>query len=271
MREFLKKIDFILIERLGNPLFASFFASWCIWNWRVLILAFSKIDAEKKIKLISDYIDNSGEFNCVLWAYPLSSAVVYVLLYHWISILPFEFWEKQKIKLKKIKQSIEDETPITQAQATELRKLNFEKLREIQQENDELQQRNLTLLAQLNETKAKLEELSRTPSKLTYKPNIEFEDTKPKNHLAKLPTETIDALKQNLKIDDSKIINCFLALVNYGGTATISDISKKNNINKIEVEHSFEALRNKNILDYDSGFYGLSPVTRKLVVNLNLT
>lgn len=271
MRDFLKDVNLILNERLRNPLFGAFLFSWCIWNWKILLLLLSSLESDKKILLISNLISETGKYYCQLWLYPFLSALIYVLFYQIISIVPFFFWEKQKNFLKKIKQKIEDESPITSAEAEQLRKLNFEKLREIQSENDELQQRNLVLTSQLNEAKNKIDELNRRPIQISVDTGVTPSENKPVNYLKNMPQEVYKNLKSFLGSDSDKVINCFMALVKYGGRASASDIHKSSRISRIEIETSFETLREKSVLMYDSGFYYLSKKAKELVVDLDLT
>jgi hypothetical protein len=75
-----------LLDRLGNPLVGAFGLAWCVWNFRLLLVAFG--DGEWKPKI--EYIDNSLMARWSDWLVHGYLAPLFFALI-WVFAFPFLF------------------------------------------------------------------------------------------------------------------------------------------------------------------------------------
>ena len=122
MDDIVKSLKAHLYERATSPLFFSFALSWALWNYRFLLVLTASGSLVEKFAFIEAHLFSTW------WDYvgrgfvgPAVSALLYIFLYPIPSRFVYSFTQKQQAKLKKIQQEIEDETPITQEYARELR------------------------------------------------------------------------------------------------------------------------------------------------------
>ncbi len=67
-------------DRLRNPLIGAFVIAWLLWNWPVVLLAFSDLGVEQRIDAIHEHVQHFSSFIA-----PGVLAVLYVLLMPWVS------------------------------------------------------------------------------------------------------------------------------------------------------------------------------------------
>lgn len=116
--ELVKTIRLHLADRLTSPLMGAFMVSWCVWNYRVVLLIFSPDTALRKIQLISAVGVPS---HAHLWAYPLITSVLYILVYPWPARWAYEYAGWQRAALVRIRRKLENETPLTKEDSIKLR------------------------------------------------------------------------------------------------------------------------------------------------------
>lgn len=110
-----------------TPFMGSVLISWVLFNHQYLLIYFTDFDLDKKLPLLKSYDFSYQCCNHSLpWAesffFPLAVGLFYVYGYPQISKFFYEYTLERTKELKKVKQSIEDETPITQEEAKEIRK-----------------------------------------------------------------------------------------------------------------------------------------------------
>lgn len=117
-----------LYDYAYTPFMSSVFISWAIINHKYLLIYFANYDLGKKLALLKEYdfTFHTPWFNvsCAMniWV-PILFGLFYVYGYPRISKEFYEYTLKRTKDLKGIKQAIEDETPLTHAEAREIRKL----------------------------------------------------------------------------------------------------------------------------------------------------
>lgn len=136
-----------------TPFMSSVLISWMVINHKYLLVFFADYDdLEKKLDLLKewDFALHTPWFtipyvmNVLL---PILFGLFYVFVYPKINKKFYEYTLERNKELKKIKQDIEDETPITQEKARELKREHYkladerdqalEKLKESQKEHAE--------------------------------------------------------------------------------------------------------------------------------------
>ena len=124
-----KSIKSSLYDRVSSPLFGAFTLSWGIWNYKLLLTLFSSMDVQDKIKHIETILyPDSQALLLTGFAYPLIASVLFIFIYPIPARFIYQYWHSQQINLKKIKQKIEDETPLTIEESRDIRReiLNLE-------------------------------------------------------------------------------------------------------------------------------------------------
>ncbi|HOI84102.1 MAG TPA: hypothetical protein PKW30_07310, partial [Campylobacterales bacterium] len=106
-----------------TPFMSSLLISWIVINHKYLLVLFSdKIDVDKKLMMLNDAYSYNAVFGYFsFYLAPLLFALFYVYIYPLISKKFYEYTLEQTKALKKIKQEIEDKTPLTQEEAREIR------------------------------------------------------------------------------------------------------------------------------------------------------
>ena len=145
MDDLIKSFKAQMYDRVTSPLLSSFLISWAAWNHRLFLVIFS---SDFKIKEKFQYIDNvlyPGLYEVGLrgFLWPLLSALALLLLYpipgRWI----YEYVHNEQKKLKEIQQRIDDETPLSKADAqklrAEVRKTVTEHVKEIAERDAEIE------------------------------------------------------------------------------------------------------------------------------------
>ncbi|MCP4491660.1 MAG: hypothetical protein GY820_30795 [Gammaproteobacteria bacterium] len=124
-----KSIKSSLYDRVSSPLFGAFTLSWCIWNYKLLLTLLSSMDVQSKIEHIETVLYPGYKALLLTgFAYPLVTSVLFILIYPIPAKFIYKYWHSQQIHLKKIKQDIEDESPLTIEESREIRReiLNLE-------------------------------------------------------------------------------------------------------------------------------------------------
>ncbi len=162
--ELTKSIKAQLYDRARSPLTGAFAISWSIWNFPSIVIFFSDLKFDEKMGHWEKIYQNgpNGVFQLVV--IPLISTVLFILFYPYAARWAFHYWHWQHRETKKIQQKIEDETPLTQEEAAELRKKSIEELTHLQEElrkaataNVELTNRNREYLEKVSASQNELE------------------------------------------------------------------------------------------------------------------
>ncbi|MDO8263486.1 MAG: hypothetical protein Q7T21_09680, partial [Gallionella sp.] len=137
-------------------LFGGFIIAWLAWNIRAVLVLFSELKYAEKITAWEKLYPNTDAWITSGIVFPLLSAVVFILLYPYPARWIFHYWYSQHKKLKAVQQSIEDEMPLTQAEAIVLRRTAVEdqvaaqkRMSELVAQNREIEERNNTLLSSI--------------------------------------------------------------------------------------------------------------------------
>ncbi len=135
--EFIKTIKVNLYERATSPLAGAILISWCLWNYPVLIILFSSLDPQEKIKLIQESLIN---YPRSVWG-PLLTSAFFVFIYPFPARLVYWFSRKQKKVLRDVRQKIEDEELLTKEESRNIRReiynIQIDHENEIKRKNDD--------------------------------------------------------------------------------------------------------------------------------------
>ena len=225
-----KSIKANMYERASSPLFGAFAISWTIWNYKTVLAIFSSLKLKEKIAFIETEI-YKDEWSWALDGaiFPLTSAVLFILIYPHPAKLLYRYWNNQQKALKKIKQQIEDDTPLTIEESRQIRRELFRL--EIQHE-DEMSRKNNEIerlknsASDLNE---RIKQLAATP---TLKTNTPAPDTSYETF------EDIDSNEQIVLMD----------IAQRHGWINDENYFEDSSTNRVKIEFYLEDLESKGYL-----------------------
>jgi hypothetical protein len=125
--ELVKSIRLQLSERLTSPLLGSFVVSWCAWNYKALVILFSKEPVEHSFYLLQTIVwpDQTMLLARGLLA-PSLTAAAYIFVYPYPAKFVYEFSRKRQREILDVRRRIEEETPLTVAESKEIRRQIYE-------------------------------------------------------------------------------------------------------------------------------------------------
>ena len=133
MQNIINSFKATLYERTSSPFLGSFVFYWIICNYKFLIVLFSKLEPEKKLESIEKLYP---EEIFTLWKgfdihyytllgngflIPLILTLLYIFVVPYPSRYIYKFWKNKQNDLIKIKNNIDDKTPISEIKAKNLR------------------------------------------------------------------------------------------------------------------------------------------------------
>lgn len=143
-----KTVNTFVEERLLSPLLGTFAISWCAWNYKFLVILFSAASVTTTFQLIEAYaFPNLTTLLLKGFAAPLATTLAYVYFYPWPARVVFEAWRKSQLEIAKIRRKYDEETPVSHAEARELRAARYR----LEEELEKSQQQLAQLRADYNE------------------------------------------------------------------------------------------------------------------------
>jgi hypothetical protein len=126
MGELIDSVKQTIGERLSSPLLSSFIVSWCLWNWKFLVVLFSDADISVTFALIDKYcFSNTDEIFYHGLLFPFASTIAHVFGYPYLSIHVYRFTLKRQRDANQVKQEIANETLLNASQSNALNKENL--------------------------------------------------------------------------------------------------------------------------------------------------
>lgn len=219
-----------------SPFLSSMIISWIIINHKYILIYMASYDLDKKLSLLKqyDFTLYTPWFN-IPWAFniwlPILFGLFYTFIYPQISKKFYEFTLKKNKELKKIKQDIEDITPVTQEEARALRES----------------------ITQLTENKYELEK-KLIEVEERYKKKVQEEDTKTPTAKVKVNKEVTNLPKtiKNKEDDRTKILR-FLYESNYKPvfeSKLLDSIVSSTKIARPKAKLIIDTLIEENILNF---------------------
>lgn len=130
-------------ERLASPILGSFAVSWCIWNYKFLVILFSDATVTQTFALIKS--ESFPDISSVLLYgvfFPLLTAAAYIFAYPYPARFVYGFTRRRQKEVLELKRAIEEETPLTIEESRLLRsdahRLQTKHLEEIDRLRSEL-------------------------------------------------------------------------------------------------------------------------------------
>lgn len=123
----LDSIKLTLHERVANPILGPLFLSMAVLNYHFFVILLSSETLEEKFYLLDSHFDYSKwETWARIFGWPALIAFLYIYLLPIPSKYVYSYIRKRQQEILKIRQETEDENPLTQAEARELRTKHLE-------------------------------------------------------------------------------------------------------------------------------------------------
>lgn len=209
-----------LTERFASPLMGSFVISWCLWNWKFLVILFSNASVSQTFALIEKVSFPNTEVLVTRGIlYPLLTAAVYIFVYPYPAKLVYAYTLRRQREINQIKQSIADETPLT-----------LEESRRLRAEYIEHERKNTEVIGKLND------EIARLNAALDAVNRTQFASSPS-------PTE-----RMNITLEPSQL-HLLRLIEKAGGTAFESSLIEESTESKVKTEFDIGELVQKRLLD----------------------
>ncbi|WP_312259937.1 hypothetical protein [Limnohabitans sp.] len=120
--EIVKSAKAQLSERIASPLIGSFAISWCLWNYKFLVILFSYASVSHTFVLVDTIVFPSIWsliFNGVL--FPAATTFAYIFVYPYPAKYVYEFTRHRQKEINEVRQRIEDETLLTIEESRKIR------------------------------------------------------------------------------------------------------------------------------------------------------
>lgn len=166
MDDLIKGIKAQLYDRLSSPLLFTFAFSLLAWNYRAVLIVVSSLAPSDKF-LALDLLGLTWDSEYFYWLshlilLPLATSTLYIFVLPWAEKIVFEFSLRRKKDLKISRQKIEDDTPISNEEARELRGLAEAAYKEYDATIRSRQEEIASLKVEVFDLKEKLKNLSST-------------------------------------------------------------------------------------------------------------
>lgn len=202
------------VERLASPLIGSFAVSWCLWNYKFLVIVFSSAGVTQTFKLIETIV--FPDMLTMLFkglGLPLASAFLYLFVYPYPARWIYEITRKHAQAMDEIRKKYDDQELMPMEKARKLRaeiviaEENHKKeIDRLTQEVDDLKSIQGELAAKhvgLNETQ-RLEVAAMQPDSMIAAPDGSWLSNRMLNVL-KLFGGEADRITERAAIDGSKL------------------------------------------------------------------
>lgn len=143
MDELLKSVRQQIDERLSSPLLGTFVISWCLWNYKFLVILFSAAQVTQTFKLI-EAIAFPDIASILLRGvlYPLFTSAIYIFAYPYPARLVYRFVHRARKALEDERRVIEGQSLLTLDESRRIRtareQLEMEHNNEVDRKNKEI-------------------------------------------------------------------------------------------------------------------------------------
>lgn len=193
--------------------------SWCLWNWKFLVVLFSDASISQTFNMIESisFPDVKSIFIFGV-ACPLITSLIYIFLYPFPARFVYGYTLNQNRKNNELRQSISKETLLTQEESDYF-KIKY--IEVIQKQQDTIQLLNGKI------------------ADLTIIPNVTAE--------AKIEKSEIEDKSLSAPLTESQLI-ILEKISSVGETATQSDVLLFSKLDKLQVKYDLEELVRKKYL-----------------------
>ncbi len=225
-----KSIKSTLYDRISSPLFGAFLMSWGLWNYKFILILMSNLPAMEKIAYIEVVLYSGFDLLLVGFVYPFLSSAVFIVIYPIPAKHFFRYWHSQQKHLKRIKQKIEDDTPLTLEESREIRRDVFR------------------LEAEYGaDISRRIDENERLKNIIVDLENRQILEGKKPDSRKENPVDGADVSYENVDIDEHRVME---GLAEKGGYVENEKIDSVFGFESLKIQYLLEALSEKGYLIY---------------------
>jgi regulator of replication initiation timing len=224
MKDIFESIRLYIFERLTSPLFATFVASWCLWNYRFIMVLISDLKVNEKFSFIDNVLLHKYEntyansaWNCVHFLIgPAAVTVVFILYYQKISKIFYSVWLRQQVEIKETRDEIEKAIRLTEGEYQKMKKEAlagdkeyFETIDRLEKQITEFKDENKKLRENLSDVQSGYatlrftnQQLSDTKSDLEKQKDEKIRELASQLNQALKPSITSENREERQKMDD---------------------------------------------------------------------
>jgi hypothetical protein len=220
LEEIIKSAKEQVADRLASPIIGSFVLSWCLLNYKFIVILFSAASVTKTFELI-DTVAFPTAMSIFLKGvlFPAASALIYIFIYPYPAKFVYGFTRRRQKEILELRQSIEKETPLT---IEDSRKIRAEIIDSDMKHKEDIDK----LTSELNRTKDLLE------VKVTVPTNTETPSQKPIDITLDLDQKAL------MRLIESK-----------GGQSPHSVLIKQSNTSKTKTEFDLGELKKIELIN----------------------
>ncbi|SUQ23522.1 Uncharacterised protein [Vibrio mimicus] len=122
----INSIQSYLYTRTISPLLGSLTVSWSLWNYKFILLIFSSLTYNEKLRMISILYSDNWEFFGQGLALPLITSFFYLFVYPIPAQFVYKHTLEQQKKLNEIKQAAENQQLLTVEQSIKIRTATYQ-------------------------------------------------------------------------------------------------------------------------------------------------
>ncbi|HDS1836834.1 MULTISPECIES: hypothetical protein [Stenotrophomonas] len=120
--EVIKSAREYFLDRVASPLTGAFVLSWCIWNYKFILIILSDEHVVRKLHLVRAIIFPDWTATAIQgFAAPLATALIYLFLYPRPARLVYEHTLKERRRTTETKRKVENEDVLTVGDSQRLR------------------------------------------------------------------------------------------------------------------------------------------------------
>jgi hypothetical protein len=168
LEQLVKSIQSHLSDRLVSPLMGSVVVSWCLWNYKFLMILLSNNSVTTTLALVEG-IAFPSTTTVVLRGvvFPFITAAAYIFIYPYPSKFVYDFTRRRQKELLEVRRRIEDETPLTLQESRTMRRDMERREKDLLALIDAKDQELRYLKAEISETDASVQEAIGAPDSPT--------------------------------------------------------------------------------------------------------
>lgn len=110
-----------LNERIASPLLGSLAISWCIWNYKFILLIFSSLKYQDKLRMISILYSDHYDLYVTGLLFPLLTSLFYLFIFPYPSKFVYSHSLSHQKRLNEIKQEKENQQLLSLERSLEIR------------------------------------------------------------------------------------------------------------------------------------------------------
>lgn len=262
-------------DRMGSPIFGSFVIAWLCWNHQYLVIIFSDLPVEYRLKLASELLYLNPPWGLprpfgfllrgVLW--PALASLGYIFIYPHASKLLLGYWDRRQTEISNLRKEAQKKELLTREEADRVIQSRIDERGRFTKQIDLLQQEIEVLRNSTNGT-AVQDELNRSRERIS-----ELEKERAMQEARN--SEMAEAIsKKNRKAQDFTDLHPILRILALKGRMQTKAVQEHLKLSQLRFDVLARRALESGLVDesrsFENSFYSLLPAGQRYVVEHNL-